>query len=303
MKLKSVSCLGASGFHRLAYREYEGPPGAPTLVCVHGLTRNSRDFDALAKAMSATHRVICPDMPGRGESDDLEKPGDYQFPTYLADVATLIARLDVEKVDYVGTSMGGLIGMFLAGTPGHPLRKLVINDASAVTPKSFIAHIATYVGVNMDCGSLDELIERVRASYAPQPDLSAEQWRDVALASANQTTGGGYRFAYDSHIGDVYQTLEPADVVLWPFWDKVELRHAAAARRRLGRAEGRRRRRNGAPPASDETRRVSRLRASADADERRADWGGEGVFGGVKGGARAKAEATDISGWPRRLPS
>ncbi len=222
MKLKSVSCLGASGFHRLAYREYEGPPGAPTLVCVHGLTRNSRDFDALAKAMSATHRVICPDMPGRGESDDLEKPGDYQFPTYLADVATLIARLDVEKVDYVGTSMGGLIGMFLAGTPGHPLRKLVINDASAVTPKSFIAHIATYVGVNMDCGSLDELIERVRASYAPQPDLSAEQWRDVALASANQTTGGGYRFAYDSHIGDVYQTLEPADVVLWPFWEKIE---------------------------------------------------------------------------------
>ena len=111
---RSVSCLGPHGFHRLAYRDWPGPKDAPVLICVHGLTRNARDFDTLAAALAAHYRVICPDMPGRGDSEWLAHGADYDNPLYLADIAALIARLDVERVDWVGTSMGGIIGMLLA---------------------------------------------------------------------------------------------------------------------------------------------------------------------------------------------
>src|SRR5271166_926575 len=115
---RHLACLSLSGFHRLAYDEWPGPPGAPTLVCVHGLSRNSHDFDVFAEAMSKLYRVVCPDMPGRGRSEWLKNPAEYAFPTYLADCAALIARLDVETVDWVGTSMGALIGLMFAAQPG-----------------------------------------------------------------------------------------------------------------------------------------------------------------------------------------
>ena len=108
---RSLSCLGPSGFHKIVYSEWPGPKGARTLVCVHGLTRNGKDFEVIAEALSAHYRVVCPDMPGRGRSDYLTQTAEYGFPLYLADVAALIARLDVESVDWLGTSMGGLIGM------------------------------------------------------------------------------------------------------------------------------------------------------------------------------------------------
>ena len=110
---RHLACLGPSGFHRVVYSEWPGPAGAPTLVCVHGLSRNAQDFDAIAEALSKVYRVVCPDMPGRGRSEWL-RPADYAFPLYLADCAALIARLDVERVDWLGTSMGALIGMMLA---------------------------------------------------------------------------------------------------------------------------------------------------------------------------------------------
>src|SRR6185437_13917360 len=111
MQARRLDCLGPKGFHRLAYWEWLGPVGARTVLCVHGLTRNGRDFDVLAEALQRRYRVICPDIVGRGESDWLDHAEDYGYPLYLADMAALIARLDVEDVDWIGTSMGGLIGM------------------------------------------------------------------------------------------------------------------------------------------------------------------------------------------------
>jgi pimeloyl-ACP methyl ester carboxylesterase len=222
LKLRQVSCLSPSGFHRLAYREWDGPKGGRTIILVHGLTRNSRDFLVLGEALSATHRVIAPDMPGRGESGWLANPSEYSYPTYLADIATLIARLDVEEVDWVGTSMGGLIAMFLAATPGNPIRRLVINDASALVPKAFVEHLLTYVGLDMDRPDEAALIASARYGYAPQPDLSDAQWRQIALAGAREKEGGGYRLDYDPRISESWRATPPADVALWPFWDKIE---------------------------------------------------------------------------------
>ncbi len=132
IRKRSLSCLSGSGFHKLSYLE-SGPEHPVPVVCLHGLARNARDFDNLAGALTAAgRRVICADVAGRGESGWLRRPMDYGYPQYLADTAALIARLDCEQVDIVGTSMGGLIGMMLAAQPDNPVRRLVINDVCPV---------------------------------------------------------------------------------------------------------------------------------------------------------------------------
>ena len=131
-KLRRVQCASPSGLHRMAYTEWGDPANPRVLICVHGLTRNGRDFDFLAAAMAANYRVICPDVVGRGMSDWLINPAGYAVPGYVADMVTLIARLDVEAVDWVGTSMGGLIGMALASLENSPIRRLLLNDVGPV---------------------------------------------------------------------------------------------------------------------------------------------------------------------------
>ena len=130
-----VTCASPSGLHRMGYWEWPCQSGQfrpPTVLCVHGLTRNGRDFDALAERLSQRYRVICPDMAGRGRSDRLANSALYAIPQYLADCVTLVARLDVERVAWVGTSMGGLIGMSLASLQSNPIAALVLNDVGPV---------------------------------------------------------------------------------------------------------------------------------------------------------------------------
>jgi pimeloyl-ACP methyl ester carboxylesterase len=141
-----VSCATPTGLHRLGYLEWGDPANPNVVVCVHGLTRCAQDFGALARALVDRYRVICPDMPGRGSSDWLKNPAEYEMPIYVSDCVTLIARLDVEEVDWVGTSMGGLIGMALAAMPGAPIRRLVLNDAGPVLSAASLARIGQYVG-------------------------------------------------------------------------------------------------------------------------------------------------------------
>ena len=139
---RSVQCGSPKGLHRIAYREWGDPRNSRVLVAVHGLGRCARDFDSLAAALSDHYRVVCPDVAGRGDSDWLPDPMLYQLPQYVADMITLIARLDVVEVHWIGTSMGGLIGMALAAQPNTPIRKLVINDAGPVIAKAALARIA-----------------------------------------------------------------------------------------------------------------------------------------------------------------
>src|SRR5215208_5353202 len=119
---RSVQCLSPRGLHRVSYLEWGDPRNRDVLICVHGLTRSARDFDELARALAGRLRVVCPDLAGRGESDRLADPMLYAVPQYVADMVTLIARLDVESVDWVGTSLGGIVGMALAAPAGSPVR-------------------------------------------------------------------------------------------------------------------------------------------------------------------------------------
>ena len=221
MIARSLSCLGPHGFHRLAYWEWPGPPGARTVLCVHGLTRNGRDFDTLAEALAASCRVICPDFPGRGHSEWLSDPADYNYAVYLADMAALIARLDVDAVDWVGTSMGGLVGMAMAAQKATPIRRLVINDIGPLIAKEGLQRIGSYVGRDpsfRDAAELEAVLRQVAAPFGP---LSDAQWKHLATVSTRQKPDGTLGFAYDPHIGDAFRDAPEADIDLWPQWDAI----------------------------------------------------------------------------------
>ena len=141
MRRGSIKGLSRSGFHRMAYVAWGRPNDMPPVVCVHGLTRNGRDFDRLAQALAPDRYVICPDVVGRGQSDWLKDPAGYALPQYCADLTALIAHLGAEQVDWLGTSMGGLIGMTLAAQPGTPIRRLVLNDVGPFIPRQALERI------------------------------------------------------------------------------------------------------------------------------------------------------------------
>ena len=221
MREMSVLCLGAAGFHRIAYTEWGAPDAARTLVCVHGLTRNGRDFDTIAAALEDGYRVICPDIVGRWRSDWLRDGTQYQNPTYLADLVTLLARAGANEVDWLGTSMGGILGMLMASMPGSPIKRLIINDVGPFLPKSALERIAGYTGTAPDFDDIAALEAYLREVHAPFGDLTDQQWRHMAETSSREVDGGKVALAYDPTIGDNFRAGPLDDVDMWGFWDAI----------------------------------------------------------------------------------
>jgi pimeloyl-ACP methyl ester carboxylesterase len=221
MKARRLRGLGLHGFHRIAYYEWGDADNPNVLICVHGLTRNGRDFDLLAQALQAQYRVICPDVVGRGQSEWLTHPEDYGYPLYLSDMTALIARTGAETVDWVGTSMGGLIGMMLAAQPGTPIRRFVINDVGPFVPKAALERIGLYVGKAPRFKNIEDLEQYVRAVSAPFGPLTDEQWRHLAVHSSRSSADGALEMAYDPAIAKPFAgPLQ--DVALWPVWDAIK---------------------------------------------------------------------------------
>ena len=219
---RTVRCASSAGLHRIAYREWGDPRNAQVLVCVHGLTRCARDFDRLAEAMSDRYRVVCPDIAGRGDSDWVADPMLYVMPQYVADMVTLVARLDVESVHWLGTSMGGLIGMVLAAQAGTPVTRLVLNDAGPVVAKASLERIATYLGAAPTLPSLEAAEQLVRALSAPFGPHSDAEWRFLTEIVLRRNADGSYRFHYDPRIAEPYRKhLPEKDLELWQYYDAV----------------------------------------------------------------------------------
>jgi len=219
---KTVRCASPEGLHRIAYREWGEPDNDRVLVCVHGLTRCARDFDRLAEAMSDRYRVICPDIAGRGESERLADPMRYVLQQYVADMVTLVARLDVESVHWVGTSMGGLIGMLLAGQQGTPVTRLVLNDVGPVLSKASLERIATYVGAAPALPTIEAAEQLVRAVSAPFGPHTDAEWRFLTEIVVRRQPDGSWRFHYDPRIAEPYRkTMPEKDLELWPYYDAV----------------------------------------------------------------------------------
>lgn len=219
---RSVQCISPSGLHRMAYTEWGERDNPRVLLCVHGLTRNARDFDRLAEAMSSHYRVICPDVVGRGRSGRLRNPAGYGIPQYAADMVTLIARLNVETVDWVGTSMGGLIGMALASQEGSPIRKLLLNDVGPVITVESLKRIGSYVGTDPIWAGFDEALAFVKAISAPFGALSEAQWYALTESSVAQRADGRWGFVYDPQIAAPFKAaFGDQDIDLWPVYEQI----------------------------------------------------------------------------------
>jgi pimeloyl-ACP methyl ester carboxylesterase len=223
MRQLEVQCLSSAGFHNMAYTQWGDPANPNVLLCVHGLTRCGRDFDYLAQALSSQYRVVCPDVVGRGRSDWLPNKALYGVPQYMADMVTLIARLDVASVDWVGTSMGGLIGMALAAHARTPIRRLLLVDVGPVVTAASIARISEFVGRGPRLDSIEQAEAYLRVVAAPFGPLSDAQWRHLAEHSVKRHADGKYDLHYDPGIAEPFRAAmgEGKDFELWPLYDAI----------------------------------------------------------------------------------
>lgn len=224
-RLRFVPCLDSRGLHRMAYHEWGDAANPKVLVCVHGLTRQGRDFDVLAQALANDYRVVCPDVVGRGESDWLADPMGYAIPYYVADMVTLLARLDAQEVHWVGTSMGGLIGLGVASLAGSPVSRLVLNDVGPAIEPASLQRIGQYLGQPAHWATLDEAADALWAisqSFGPH---TRAQW--LALTEHQITPDGtGFKPHYDPAIRHAFTAITPelaaaGEAALWASYDRI----------------------------------------------------------------------------------
>lgn len=222
-QLHHVLCGGALGLYKMAYREWGDSANPNVLVCVHGLTRNSLDFERLAQSLSSRYRVIAPDVVGRGESDFLQNPMAYNTLTYAADMITLLAKLGAEKVDWLGTSMGGMIGMMLAGQSHSPIRRLILDDVGPTLSLEALKRIAGYVGNPYEIANLETAHRYARVVFAPFALPTEADWHWLCCSSFKPLPSGGYRFNYDKQIRQPLQaTFIDKPIDLWPLYDAIQ---------------------------------------------------------------------------------
>jgi pimeloyl-ACP methyl ester carboxylesterase len=218
--------LSPSGFHDIRYVDWGSPDDKRPVICVHGLTRQGRDFDYLAAELSASgRRVICPDLPGRGRSGRIGNPDDYALPQYCADMNALIARLDVREVDWVGTSLGGLIGMVMAGFSGSIVRSLVVNDIGPFVSSTGLRRIGAYIAdMPTSFATFEEGEGYFRRVLAPYGDLADEHWRHITEHSLRWDEGRQrYAMLCDPAIAKAFN--KPwfyGALDLWKYWEAIE---------------------------------------------------------------------------------
>ena len=215
--------LSSAGFHKLHYTEWGDANNPHILVCAHGLTRCGRDFDTLAAAMQDRYRVICPDVAGRGESDWLANKADYNYNQYINDMAGLIARITCgggEKVHWLGTSMGGIIGMLLASFPDSPITRFVINDVGSFVPKASLERIGMYLGASPRFSDFESIVMAVRA-VSPFGEMSDETWRTLTVPLVKQQADGSWMFRYDPGMAEIFKQGSVEDVDLSAIWEKI----------------------------------------------------------------------------------
>jgi len=225
------------GFRNIAYTHWGDASSNHVLICLHGLSRNSRDFDYLARAMAGKYRVICIDIAGRGRSEWFENKSRYNYHTYVSDVLYLIKELNIKKTDLVGTSMGGIIGMMIAAQKPAIIRKLVLNDIGAYIPGAALDRILSYVGKVPKFHEKDVAKQVMRERMATFGDLDEEHWEHIFKYSIDNIGGGKCRFAYDEAIAKKpgfmvrlcgiqltkpWRWFKTPDVDLWKLWNKVK---------------------------------------------------------------------------------
>ena len=224
---KTVQCLSPGGLHTMAYQEWGDPHNPNVLLCLHGVTRVSDDFDQMARALCDTYRVVCPDIVGRGRSGRLRDPQYYVVPQYVSDIVTLLARLNADTVDLVGTSMGGLIGLGLASLPDNPIRKLVLNDVGPNLNPEALIRIADYIGADMRFPTFDAAAAYIKAISLPFGEHTDVEWHKMAADVLRQNADGEWVRHYDLELAVPFKTAtidsyKIAEMMLWAAYDAIK---------------------------------------------------------------------------------
>jgi pimeloyl-ACP methyl ester carboxylesterase len=245
--LEFVPCPHPDGHHHMAYWRWGDVQAPHVVVCVHGLTRQGRDFDRLAQALLAHSphplQVICPDVAGRGRSDWLSDPAGYQIPQYAADMLAMLAQVNeqmrgqtgagkpIQTLDWVGTSMGGLIGMALAGQPGLPLpapiRRLVLNDVGPAITWSSVQRMQGYVGQYGQYRDLDEVAATLWTLSQGFGPVATDVWREMSAHMTRPGTNGQLTLHYDPAIAVGLRAMTPetaaaGEAALWALYDQIQ---------------------------------------------------------------------------------
>jgi pimeloyl-ACP methyl ester carboxylesterase len=222
-RFDEVAVLGPhGGFVRVSYADWGPADAAQVVFCVHGLTRNCRDFDFLARRLAARGmRVVAPDLPGRGRSGWISTGTDYATPLYLAAASAVIARTGAAEVDWIGTSLGGHVGMEMAALEGAPIRRLVLNDFGARISGGALQRIGSYLRIKRHFPDIPALEVHLRSIHEPFGKLTDAQWRHMAEHSAVKSEEGDYRQHYDPAIGRAFSWPLMVDIALWNVWERV----------------------------------------------------------------------------------
>ncbi len=234
--LNYVMCPDADGGHRMAYWQWGDALAPHVVVCAHGLTRQGRDFDTLARALCNRQehavRVVCPDVVGRGRSDWLKNPMGYQIPAYAADMLVLLAQLRPTTLDWLGTSMGGVIGMILCGQPGLalpvPVRRLVLNDVGPVMQWQALQRIGEYLGQTGQFASLQEAADALWATSSSFGPHTPAQWLALSAPMVRPLPQqpGCLTLNYDPGIAVpirsvTAESVAQGEAALWQLYDNI----------------------------------------------------------------------------------
>ncbi|WP_332856458.1 alpha/beta fold hydrolase [Duganella sp. S19_KUP01_CR8] len=229
-KIKSVQCLSLAGLHRMSYKEWGDESNPNVLLCVHGVTRVGDDFDNMARALANDYRVICPDIVGRGRSGWLKNPQLYRVPQYVSDIVTLLARVlpdgEQQKVDWFGTSMGGLIGLGLASLPDNPIRKLILNDIGPVLAPMALQRIGDYIGQDLRFDTFAEAAKFIRDVSLTFGQHTEEEWHKLASDVLRQDKDGKWVRHYDMGLALPFRSATPEsaaadEALLWSAYDAI----------------------------------------------------------------------------------
>ena len=249
-RLEEFRALGPRGFLTIGVTEWGPSDAEQVVICMHGLTRNARDFDFLARRLAkGGMRVVAPDLPGRGRSDWTGNGADYATPLYLAVAAAVIARTGAVEVDWIGTSLGGHVGMEIAALPNTPIRRLLLNDFGARIAGTALQRIGSYLRIKRHFDSIVALEAHLRTIHEPFGHLTDTQWRHMAEHSAVKTENDDYRQHFDPAIARAFSWPLMVDISLWDVWEKVacptlilrgedsDLLHASTVRDMVKRGE------------------------------------------------------------------
>jgi pimeloyl-ACP methyl ester carboxylesterase len=219
----TVTLPDPSGTHQMVYYEWGNPDNPRVLVCIHGLTRNGRDFDFLAAAVQQEYRVLAPDLIGRGKSDWLKNPTHYTIEQYVGDLLGWLHQLGLKKVDWLGASLGGILGMLIAARPDSPIQRLILDDVGPIIKKESVAKLSSEVGANPVFSSLGELKDFLKKIYAQTGAMESYHWDHLLAHDHITLSEGGFARAYDPNLFKSFQPMQGQDIAFWPVFKAIRV--------------------------------------------------------------------------------